>query len=603
MARGVQGCERPTITLHTVFVLQADVRGKAVVDPFTATGEAAGCKGPHHRAAPALTVSKGVDLGPCDLREPPSERGVIHMGMGDKNMADMLVWPERSQNGVEMGRVIRARINQAKPLGADKVGVGASEGHGRGVVGENALHIGSEHLGFASRWIKLLQIIHGSSFCLRLWLGLGMFFGWLKHYMPRSLYGRAALILIVPIVGLQLVVSIIFVQRHFDDVTTQMTRSMAVELRLVLAEYRQTGTSASAKALRIDLVEGGAVQERHRWYDFAGLVVRRELQAAIAAVQGVDLPNGRVVYLAVMTERGPVVLTFERLRVSASNPHQLLVYMILVGILMTVIAYIYLRNQLRPIKRLAAAASAFGRGQVIEYRPSGAVEVRAAGNAFLDMRNRIERQIEQRTLMLSGVSHDLRTPLTRMKLGLSLLEDEEREPLERDVQEMQRLVDEFLSFAKGASEGDPEPSEPFALVEEIVHDCQRAGLAVELGEMLGTRDEAVALRRVGVRRAVENLIGNAVRYGTRAVVSVALTERALRIRVEDDGPGIAPDDREEALRPFTRLDAARNQNQGSGVGLGLSIATDVARAHGGVLRLGESSALGGLRADIVIGRG
>ena len=287
---------------------------------------------------------------------------------------------------------------------------------------------------------------------------------------------------------------------------------------------------------------------------------------------------------------------------SASNPHQLLVYMIGFGVLMTMIAYIYLRNQLRPIKRLARAAAAFGRGQVNDFRPSGAIEVRAAGHAFLDMRNRIERQIEQRTLMLSGVSHDLRTPLTRMKLGLSLLEDEDREPLERDVTEMQRLLDEFLSFAKGASEGEAEACDPFELVRAIVEDCERVGQDVTLGALEGEGSGLVTLRRIGVRRAVENLVGNAVRYGNKAVVSVALTERALRIRVEDDGPGIAVDDREEALKPFARLDAARNQNKGSGVGLGLSIAMDVARAHGGILRLSESTDLGGLRADIVIGR-
>ena len=429
-----------------------------------------------------------------------------------------------------------------------------------------------------------------------------MFFGWLKHYMPRSLYGRAALILVLPIVVLQLVVSVIFIQRHFDDVTTQMSHSMAIELRLVIDEYSQSGVSASAAPLAIEVQSGTIAEERRRWYDFAGLVVRRELLASLDALAAIDMPDGRVLRVGVESARGPVILSFDRLRVSASNPHQLLVNMLLVGVLMTVVAYIYLRNQLRPIKRLAKAAAAFGRGQVVEYRPSGAVEVRAAGHAFLDMRNRIERQIEQRTLMLSGVSHDLRTPLTRMKLGLALLEDEEREPLERDVVEMQRLVDEFLSFAKGASEGEPEATEPFGFLREIVQDCQRAGQDVILGELEGEGGGTVGLRRIGIRRAVENLVGNAVRYGNRAVVSVMLTERVLRIRVEDDGPGIAAQDREEALRPFARLDAARNQNSGSGVGLGLSIAMDVARAHGGMLRLGESHALGGLRADIVIGR-
>lgn len=428
-----------------------------------------------------------------------------------------------------------------------------------------------------------------------------MIFAWLKQYMPRSLYGRAALILVLPIITVQLVVTVIFIQRHYEEVTQQMSRSMVLELRLVIDEYVASGESDTAVPLQIGLrpFAGEAFEERRRWYDFAGTVVARELRAQLPQIRGLDLPSGALVRVLAATERGPVVLEFDRRRVSARNPHQLLVYMLFFGGLMTLIAFIYMRNQLRPIKRLARAAAAFGRGQVIDYKPTGAVEVRQAGSAFLDMRHRIERQIEQRTLMLSGVSHDLRTPLTRMKLGLSLLDDEDRIPLERDVSEMQRLLDEFLSFAKGAWEGETEPCDPIALVREIVEDCARAGMNVHLGALEGSGE--AMLRRVAIRRAVENLAGNAVRYGDKAVLSVALTERALRIRVEDDGPGIAPEAREEAMRPFTRLDAARNQNKGSGVGLGLSIAMDVARAHGGMLRLGESAELGGLRADIVIG--
>lgn len=228
------------------------------------------------------------------------------------------------------------------------------------------------------------------------------------------------------------------------------------------------------------------------------------------------------------------------------------------------------------------------------------MEVRAAGSAFLDMRARIERQIEQRTLMLSGVSHDLRTPLTRLRLAVSLLPDEDRVEMERDIVEMQRMLDEFLSFARGATQEGITRVDPVSLAHDIVEDAKRAGQAVSLARVDG--EGQVDLRPMAVRRAVENLIGNAVRYGTRAEVSVQIGDRALRIRVEDDGPGIPPDSREEALKPFARLEPSRNQNQGSGVGLGLSIAADVARAHGGILRLGESERLGGLQADLVIAR-
>ena len=430
-----------------------------------------------------------------------------------------------------------------------------------------------------------------------------MLFQWLKPYMPRGLYGRAALILALPVVVVQLVVSVVFIQRHFEDVSIQMTQEVAREVRLLLDQPPGPARAAMAEALDFTLApapdtpqEGAPV-----WYDLTGLIVRRALYDALPTLSAVQMPDTSSVTLFLAPKGEPgLSLELERRRLSARNPHQLFVNMVFFGGLMTLIAFIYLRNQLRPITRLARAAEAFGRGRHVAYHPSGALEVRAAGNAFLDMRARIERQIEQRTLMLSGVSHDLRTPLTRLKLGLSFLDDDERAPLERDVEDMQRMIDEFLSFAKGTAEGEPERTDPIALVQGLVEDHQRNAAPVTLVEAEGQGE--VALRPVALRRAVDNLVSNAVRYGDRAEVSVTLSEKSLRIRVEDDGPGIPPEQRGDAIRPFTRLDSARNQNRGSGVGLGLAIAADIARAHGGVLRLGESERLGGLRADIVIAR-
>lgn len=439
-----------------------------------------------------------------------------------------------------------------------------------------------------------------------------MLFRWLKHYMPRGLYGRAALILVLPIVALQLLVSVVFIQRHFEDVTTQMTQTIVREMRLL--EQQATGATTQTEALeriepllgtlqmQVRFVAPEAVPVRNQlaWYDFSGRIVIRTMQAALPGSGPMLLPDTRRAVLYLQTDLGPVEVTFGRRRVSAAAPHQLPLTMVVFGMLMTVIAYLYLRNQLRPITKLATAAEAFGRGRNVPYWPSGALEVRAAGSAFLSMRARIERQIEQRTLMLSGVSHDLRTPLTRLKLGLAMLDDDDAAPLREDVDEMQRLLDAFLDFAKGASEGEAEPCDPQDLVARIVADAQRAGKPVTLAETEGTGQ--MDLRTLAIRRAVENLIGNAVRYGNRAEVSVMLSDKALRIRVEDDGPGIPADLRSEAIKPFARLDPARNQNAGSGVGLGLAITADVARAHGGVLRLGDSTRLGGLQADLVIGR-
>lgn len=429
-----------------------------------------------------------------------------------------------------------------------------------------------------------------------------MTFAWLKRYMPRSLYGRAAAILILPVVTLQLVVSVVFIQRHFEGVTEQLSRELARAVTFALEAKGEDDTGE--KLLEIDLhrVEAAALPatNQRRWFDLTGLVVVRELNARIPGLERVMLPDDYGVTLYI--RRGDALYRAEaaRERVSASNPHQLFVNMLFFGALMTLIAFLYLRNQLRPITRLAAAAEAFGRGRAMPYSPSGAVEVRAAGHAFLDMRARIERHIEQRTMMLSGVSHDLRTPITRLRLGLSLLDDADREPLERDVEEMQALIDAFLDFARGdAEKGLAEPVDPVALVRGVVEDAQRGGQAVTMapGDAVGE----VRLHPQPLRRAVQNLVANARRYAKTCRVSVTVSEKSLRIRVEDDGPGIAPEDRDKALRPFVRLDPARNQDRGSGVGLGLAIAADIARAHGGVLRLSESPEMGGLRADIVIG--
>ncbi|KUJ81940.1 ATP-binding protein [Ruegeria profundi] len=435
---------------------------------------------------------------------------------------------------------------------------------------------------------------------------------WLKPYMPRSLYARAALILVLPVVVVLLVVGIAFLQKHLEDVTEQMTRAASREVLLVvgvmegaetqqeaLAAARTDMQSLSMTASFLGINEEPMIGQR-RWYDFIAPRVEADLRALLPDIEGVALPSGQEARLYINTDLGLLQLKFDRRRLSPAAPHQLIVTMVFFAVVMTTISFLYMRNQLRPITRLAEAAQAFGRGRVVPYSPGGAIEVRAAGSAFLDMRARIERQMEQRTMMLSGVSHDLRTPLTRLKLGLSMLPEDEAAPLKQDVDEMQLLLDSFLEFSQGTTEGSPETVEPIALIEQIVKDACRAGHVVALVSVEG--EGTIALRPTAMRRAVENLIGNAVRYGERADISLSITPKSMRIRVEDDGPGIPPEQRSEAIKPFSRLDPARNQNRGSGVGLGLAIVSDIARAHGGVLRLSKSERLGGLCADIIIGR-
>lgn len=447
-----------------------------------------------------------------------------------------------------------------------------------------------------------------------------MNFKWLKQMMPRGLYGRGAMILLLPIVSMQLVVSVVFIQRHFERVTQQLTGSMLLELQMLDswvdsapdAKTARDRAAALAAPLALSVTLPSPVPEfdgtPRRFYDFTGIVVTDQLKLGLYDLQAVDLSDGGWVRLWLGTRFGSMEVSFPRDRASASNPHQLLVLMVAVGLLMTLIAYLFLRNQLRPIRRLAVMAEAFGKGQNVTYRISGATEVRSAGAAFLDMRARIERNIEQRTMMLSAISHDLRTPLTRLRLGLSMMPQDPEyaqdvTDMERDVDEMGRLIDAFLDFSRRDAQAAPaEDVDLGQLVREAVNHASRGGRPVELRDYPQPGALIMHLRADDIRRAVDNLIGNALRYGDRAVVTLVASERTARVSVEDAGPGIAPDRHDEALRPFTRLDPSRNQDRGQGVGLGLSIALDIVRSHGGNLYLRKSAELGGLWAEITLPR-
>jgi two-component system osmolarity sensor histidine kinase EnvZ len=258
------------------------------------------------------------------------------------------------------------------------------------------------------------------------------------------------------------------------------------------------------------------------------------------------------------------------------------------------LAIAFLRNQIRPILRLAVAAQEFGKGRDVDFRPHGAREVRQATYAFAEMKRRIERAIEQRTTMLNGVSHDLRTILTRFKLSLALMEEgAEIEALRKDVDEMQRMLEAYLSFARGDAGEPAAPTDMRALLDDMKSDAERHGHPTTVSY---AGDAIVTLRADAFRRCLGNLVANAQRHGNRIDIDASRDRRFLTVHVDDDGPGIPSARREDVFRPFVRLDEARNQDEG-GTGLGLAIARDIARSHGGDIILGEAP-IGGLRATI-----
>jgi two-component system osmolarity sensor histidine kinase EnvZ len=297
----------------------------------------------------------------------------------------------------------------------------------------------------------------------------------------------------------------------------------------------------------------------------------------------------------VKVKQGVLRVLAPRDRAFATNAHIFVIWLLGATVILTTIAVLFIRNQVRAIERLADAAEAFGRGADFEFKPYGAREVRQAAQAFLDMKERLQRHIEQRTALLASVSHDLRTPLTRLKLELALAEPTPRlAEMKRDLAEMEHMIDEYLAFARGLSGENVETVRVRSLIEEVSEGAKRAG--AEVSVKAGPELQA-SLRPNAFKRAMANLVMNAAAHGERIELEARRAAAGgVEILVDDDGPGIPPDRYEEAFRPFSRLDEARNQNE-KGVGLGLALARDMARGHGGDVTL-ERSPLGGLRAVV-----
>jgi Signal transduction histidine kinase len=431
---------------------------------------------------------------------------------------------------------------------------------------------------------------------------------WLGNIMPKGLYARSLIIIIAPMVLLQSVIAYVFMERHWQTVTQRLSSAVTADISALIDIYQSypqdpdtdTLSRIASQRLQLDvdiLHESELPPPSPKpFFSILDQALSDELSRQIAYPFWIDtVGRSSLIEIRVQIDSSNTMRVLaRRSQAYASNSHIFLVWMAGSSLVLLGVAILFLRNQIKPILRLADAAESFGKGRDIEFRPRGAREVRQAGHAFLEMRRRIERNIEQRTTMLNGVSHDLRTILTRFRLSLALFpESPEVEDLQRDVEEMNRMLDGYLAFARGDSGEQATETDMRPLLEEIRDDSERHGHTTTL-DIVG--DPSVTIRQDAFRRMVHNLVSNAGRHGNKVMISANHETRWLIIHIDDNGPGLPPEMREEVFKPFVRLDEARNQDEG-GSGLGLAIARDIARAHGGDIQLGESP-IGGLRATV-----
>ena len=431
----------------------------------------------------------------------------------------------------------------------------------------------------------------------------------IKRSLPTSLFGRSLLIIVLPVALMQIAVTWIFFDAHWQTVTGRLSDGLAGEVAWAVESYEdEPNSSTMAKladraekslSLSIALQPGKELPARRRTNTFA--VVDRSLERALS--ERLDAPfwfdttrYPAYVDIRVKVDQGVIRILAPRDRAFATQGHIFVLWMAMATILLTAIAILFIRNQTRTIERLASAADAFGRGiDAPAFKPSGAREVRQAAHAFLAMKSRIQRHIDQRTALLASVSHDLRTPLTRLKLELAMAEPSPRNAeMKRDLAEMEHMIDEYLAFARGEGGEAVEIVSLRSLIDEVSQGALRAGAKVNV-----TVDpELIAkVRPNALKRALSNLVMNAAAHGENIEVSASpRLAGGVEIIVDDDGPGIPPDRYEDAFKAFNRLDESRNQNA-KGVGLGLAIARDVARSHGGDVTL-DRSPQRGLRAIV-----
>jgi two-component system osmolarity sensor histidine kinase EnvZ len=433
---------------------------------------------------------------------------------------------------------------------------------------------------------------------------------WIKRVLPRTMFGRSLLIVVMPLILLQAIATWVFYDRHWTAVSWRLSAAVAGDVGLLVDALKL----ADSPAQTAKLVERARAQtdldvkiEHSKTLSAmpsaTGRLVEDQLNQAIQSRLNypfrIDLLDDGGAEIRVQLADGVMLVDVPRNRLYSSTTYIFMMWMLGSSLVLLAVATVFLRNQVKSLRRLAEAADSFGKGlPVPTFKVEGAVEIRRAAIAFMTMRDRLQRQVRQRTQMLAGVSHDLRTPLTRMKLALEILgNDPAVAELKSDVAEMEHMVHGYLDFVRGEGTEASVETDISLLIEDLAADLRRDGTLLTVTP---PAEFVMPVRPNALRRCLGNLIGNARRHGSHVWLTGIVVADGIDILVDDDGPGILPANRARVFRPFVRLDTSRNPLTG-GVGLGLTIARDVARSHGGDIRL-ETSPQGGLRARVHLPR-
>ena len=426
-----------------------------------------------------------------------------------------------------------------------------------------------------------------------------------KDVLPKGLYSRSLLIIIIPVVVLQGILTFVFLDRHWQLVTRKLSSAVASEIATFIDVVPSLGLNKVIElSERFYDAEVNYIPNKKnisnppKPINLVENTLSKELSKNMNNSFWVDAHTyEKRVIVQIEKKEGIYEFIIPRRNVYATNSHIFLVWMVISSLLLVSVAVIFMRLQIKPIEKLSTAAQQFGLGKKMEnFKPSGATEVRRAAEAYLKMQERIERFIEQRTLMLAGVSHDLRTPLTRLKLQIEMLSDDKTNiELLSDVNEMQKMLENYLDFAEDVTREKATKTDLKKMINEIIDSESSKSKTIEFNIK---NDEPIFFecRTIAMKRCITNLLNNACSYGDRVRIALEKKKDVIDISIEDNGPGIDKSDYDKAIKPFIRLDSSRNQNI-PGSGLGLSISQDITSNHGGKLIMSKSN-LGGLKVQL-----